>query len=116
MLCVFLLAAFVAGCIGDGEGKKAGNRSGAIDTARFTTSAPEQRTGSTIDTSTMSQPAADSVLVVTHTATISTTVGDIVIELYGRDAPKTVENFVGLARKKFFEKIGFHRAVKPGSA
>ena len=113
MLCVFLLAAFVAGCIGDGEGKKAGNRSGAIDTARFTTSAPEQRTGSTIDTSTMSQPAADSVLVVTHTATISTTVGDIVIELYGRDAPKTVENFVGLARKKFFEKIGFHRAV-PG--
>ncbi len=51
--------------------------------------------------------------VVTHVATMSTSEGDIVIELYGEDAPKTVENFVGLSKKNFYEGIRFHR-VAPG--
>lgn len=33
----------------------------------------------------------------THTATIHTNHGDIVVELFGFHAPKTVQNFVGLA-------------------
>lgn len=33
----------------------------------------------------------------THTATIHTNHGDIVVELFGNHAPKTVKNFVGLA-------------------
>ena len=33
----------------------------------------------------------------THKATIHTTLGDIVVDLFGNHAPKTVENFVGLA-------------------
>ena len=33
----------------------------------------------------------------THIATIHTNQGDIVVELYGDHAPKTVKNFVGLA-------------------
>ena len=33
----------------------------------------------------------------THQATIKTTAGDIVVELFGHHAPVTVENFVGLA-------------------
>ena len=33
----------------------------------------------------------------THTATIHTNHGDIVVELFGHHAPKTVKNFVGLA-------------------
>lgn len=49
--------------------------------------------------------------VVTHTAIIKTTVGDIEIELYGVDAPKTVANFVGLAQKDFYNGILFHRVV-----
>lgn len=51
--------------------------------------------------------------VVTHTAVIKTSTGDIEIELYGVDAPKTVANFVGLAQKDFYNGILFHRIV-PG--
>ena len=46
-------------------------------------------------------------------AVIETTLGTIEAELYSADAPKTVENFVGLAGKKYFDGIIFHRVV-PG--
>ncbi|QCU76810.1 peptidylprolyl isomerase [Citricoccus sp. SGAir0253] len=35
--------------------------------------------------------------IATHIATIKTNAGDIVVELYGNHAPKTVRNFIGLA-------------------
>lgn len=44
---------------------------------------------------------------------IETTLGDIQAELYAKDAPKTVENFVALANKKFYDGIIFHRVI-PG--
>ena len=46
-------------------------------------------------------------------ATVETTLGTFEIELYQQDAPKTVENFVRLTQKKFFDGIRFHRVV-PG--
>ena len=46
-------------------------------------------------------------------ATIETTKGTIVIELYQDEAPKTVENFVKLAKKGFYDGIIFHRVI-PG--
>jgi len=49
--------------------------------------------------------------VVTNTAVIETNLGNIEIELYGLDAPKTVANFVGLADSSFYEGILFHRVV-----
>ena len=51
--------------------------------------------------------------VITHTAMIKTSMGDIELELYGQDAPKTVRNFVGLAEDDFYEGILFHR-IAPG--
>ncbi len=51
--------------------------------------------------------------VVTHTATLKTSMGTIDIELYGEDAPKTVENFVGLIDSGYYDGILFHR-VHPG--
>jgi peptidylprolyl isomerase/peptidyl-prolyl cis-trans isomerase B (cyclophilin B) len=39
--------------------------------------------------------------------------GKIVIEFFPEDAPKTVANFVTLARKGFYEGLIFHR-VEPG--
>ncbi|MBI5947548.1 MAG: peptidylprolyl isomerase [Chloroflexi bacterium] len=47
----------------------------------------------------------------TYTATIKTDKGDIVIALYADKAPRTVNNFVFLAQKKYFDGITFHRVV-----
>ena len=44
-------------------------------------------------------------------ATLHTNHGPIEIELYDDDAPKTVENFVGLARKGFYDGVIFHRVI-----
>jgi len=46
-------------------------------------------------------------------AVISTVHGDIVIDLYAQQAPKTVENFKKLAREGFYNGLTFHRVV-PG--
>jgi cyclophilin family peptidyl-prolyl cis-trans isomerase len=51
--------------------------------------------------------------VATQTVIMKTSMGDITIELYGKDAPKTVANFVGLAKKGFYNGILFHRVI-PG--
>jgi len=47
------------------------------------------------------------------TATIKTTLGDIRIELFRDRAPKTVDNFVQLAKKGFYNGVLFHRVI-PG--
>src|SRR6266481_1592540 len=44
-------------------------------------------------------------------ATLHTNHGDISIELFDDDAPKTVENFVSLARKGFYDGVIFHRVI-----
>ncbi len=46
-------------------------------------------------------------------ATIKTDKGDIVVELYPNDAPKTVTNFASLAKGGFYDCLTFHR-VEPG--
>ena len=46
------------------------------------------------------------------TATMHTSEGDIVIELYDADAPKTVENFRKLAGDGFYDGLVFHRVIK----
>lgn len=45
-------------------------------------------------------------------AVIHTTYGDIEIELYPRKTPKTNENFCGLARKGYYDKVIFHRVIR----
>ena len=38
--------------------------------------------------------------------------GEMTAELYPDKAPKTVENFLGLIEKKFFDGLIFHRVIK----
>jgi cyclophilin family peptidyl-prolyl cis-trans isomerase len=47
-----------------------------------------------------------------YMATIDTTCGRIVMALDARHAPLTVNNFVFLAGKRFYDGLTFHRAVK----
>ncbi|MGK2963469.1 MAG: peptidylprolyl isomerase [Gemmatimonadaceae bacterium] len=47
----------------------------------------------------------------TQRATISTRHGDVVLELFGADAPLTVWNFMNLARTGYYEGTAFHRVV-----
>jgi len=44
-----------------------------------------------------------------ETATIKTSKGVIVVDLYGNDAPVHVGNFIELAKKGFYDKTKFHR-------
>jgi cyclophilin family peptidyl-prolyl cis-trans isomerase len=47
-----------------------------------------------------------------YTALIATSMGDISIDLLTDDAPKTVNNFVFLARQNFYDNVKFHRIIK----
>ena len=47
----------------------------------------------------------------TYTATFKTERGDFVVELYADRAPRTVENFVNLARAGFYDGTTFHRVI-----
>ena len=44
-------------------------------------------------------------------AVLHTNHGAIEVELFSDDAPKTVENFEGLARKGFYDGVIFHRVI-----
>ena len=60
-----------------------------------------------------SQPAMTIDQNKTYTALIKTNQGDITVALNAKDAPITVNNFVFLARQKFYDGVIFHR-VLPG--
>ncbi len=47
-----------------------------------------------------------------QTAVLKTNFGDIVLELFSADAPKTVENFIKLSKSGFYNGTKFHRVIK----
>ena len=46
-----------------------------------------------------------------YSATLSTSKGQIVCDLFAADAPATVNNFVFLARENFYDGTKFHRVI-----
>src|SRR5229473_4305512 len=46
-----------------------------------------------------------------YTATLTTSRGAIVCELFAKEAPKTVNNFAFLAREGFYDGTVFHRVI-----
>jgi peptidyl-prolyl cis-trans isomerase B (cyclophilin B) len=46
-----------------------------------------------------------------YVATLETSRGTIVVDLFAQDAPKTVNNFVFLARDGFYDGTAFHRVI-----
>lgn len=47
-----------------------------------------------------------------YSATIETTKGPLQVALFAAEAPKTVNNFVFLAREGFYDGVTFHRIIK----
>ena len=47
-----------------------------------------------------------------YTAVLETNKGNITITLYTKEAPKTVNNFIFLAQKNFYDGTIFHRIIK----
>ena len=47
----------------------------------------------------------------TYTAAIKTNRGDIEVELFAAEAPKTVNNFVFLAKDGYYDGLTFHRVI-----
>ncbi len=45
------------------------------------------------------------------TADIITEKGTMKVEFYEKDAPKTVDNFISLAKKGFYDGLTFHRVI-----
>jgi peptidyl-prolyl cis-trans isomerase B (cyclophilin B) len=48
----------------------------------------------------------------TYTATLETSRGTIICDLFAKDAPETVNNFVFLSREGFYNGLKFHRVIK----
>jgi cyclophilin family peptidyl-prolyl cis-trans isomerase/protein-disulfide isomerase len=46
-----------------------------------------------------------------YTAVLETTKGSIILQLFPREAPTAVNNFVFLARQGWYDGIGFHRVI-----
>ncbi|KAN0064336.1 Peptidyl-prolyl cis-trans isomerase cyp15 [Thecaphora frezii] len=49
---------------------------------------------------------------ISRSATLHTTMGDIHIRLFPEHCPRTVENFVGLAKKGYYDGVIFHRVIR----
>jgi peptidyl-prolyl cis-trans isomerase B (cyclophilin B) len=47
-----------------------------------------------------------------YVATLETSRGTITADLFAKDAPKTVNNFVFLAREGFYDGTSFHRVIQ----
>lgn len=47
-----------------------------------------------------------------HQITLQTNKGTIVFETYDNDAPNTVNNFITLSQKGFYDNLIFHRVIK----
>lgn len=47
-----------------------------------------------------------------YTAVIKTSMGEMTAELYAKDAPNTVNNFVFLSKEGFYNGVIFHRVIK----
>ena len=59
----------------------------------------------------MQYPQLDLASVKGPQATIKTNLGEIKIQLFEKQAPKTVNNFVQLAEKGYYDGVTFHRVI-----
>jgi cyclophilin family peptidyl-prolyl cis-trans isomerase len=100
------------------RGKKSADSLTGDVTNGYSTSTDEFGVGSSVATS--SNTAALGAVSTTspniknnmHTIILETSKGTIVFQSYDADAPKTVQNFITLANKGFYNGVTFHRVIE----
>ncbi len=101
---IIIVIAILAGIQWAQNTKNNKDLSSVTDSYAKTSSTIDQLTATTTNTSSMNPQS-------THTVTIETNKGIIVFETYDTDAPKTVQNFIALAQKGFYNGTIFHRVI-----
>ena len=105
-LAASIAAAAIAGCGGGGTSTSSNATTSTSGCA--TQLPPKANVNRTFD----APPANEIDAAKTYTASIATTCGDIAVSLDVKAAPKTANNFIALARKRYFDGLTFHRVIK----
>ncbi len=92
---------------GSGSGQTTTDTYGYNQTADSTNSPQATSTDSNPSNSTNPITITKNMKAIFHTS-----LGDITVEFFNDQAPKTVENFVKLASEKFYDGTKFHRVIK----
>jgi cyclophilin family peptidyl-prolyl cis-trans isomerase len=71
-----------------------------------------EKSDSTVELFNENAPATGDTSVITQFATIRTTVGTFTIGLFGQETPKTVNNFLTLARRGKYNHVLVHRVAR----
>ncbi len=104
VICAFLLVTtFITACL---------HREQPERLAKLQQIVPHLPATSSDSATTAQALVLDTVPVITHHVIVKTSKGSFTLELYGRDAPKAVENFVALAKRRFFDNMLVHRVAK----
>jgi peptidylprolyl isomerase len=93
----------------------AGNEGAASGAAGATSSTAAQAGGDDPASRNNKYPSAPEMTIdpnKSYTATIETSKGTMKADLYAKEAPMTVNNFVFLARENFYQNVKFHRIIK----
>ncbi len=106
IVAVLMLALALAGCGGAAQPKQEEKPSGTAPAGQQT----EQAGGKPKQWS--EPPAMQIDPEKQYVATMQTSLGTLKIELFAKDAPVAVNNFVFLAKEGFYEGVVFHRVIK----
>ncbi|HUZ92694.1 MAG TPA: peptidylprolyl isomerase [Candidatus Paceibacterota bacterium] len=71
----------------------------------------EQSASTPTPTPTSASTTTQSNEIMKHLITLKTSLGDITFATFDDDAPKTVQNFITLANKGFYNNVIFHRVI-----
>ena len=113
-----LFGFIILACIGTvfflekSSAKRASQPTSTADSFQTSDTTPPQQSSAPAEKGLM-KTLQDFTPITAKTATIKTSKGDIIVELYPEKAPLTVTNFLTLAKEGYYDGILFHRVI-PG--
>ncbi len=105
-LLILFMAVFLSGCNQSVSPEPSLSLSGGK-----TSSQPEEKETVMMNKDNNQAPAMEIDTSKNYSAVLSTTEGEIALDLYADKTPLTVNNFIHLAKKGFYDKTIFHRVI-----